>query len=353
MASTSITVLEEFLRSASSQTRKNSLTALSVIDNEESAKLIATIALQDDDASVRQRAVDEMLSLDQNLRKTVIDVLSQGMSSEDAHQKERAYAILGRLKSQGWDIPKVRMKWGDRLWLATSIYSSAYPQRGWWFRVRSLKPAILATAIATLPCIVSIIFMAVRDQSFASQALYIKVLIIAICIVLPIAILGVIGAVLSVLSTQFASPIYLHLRLLAASIVQVLVTFLCTFLGGFFGLMVLYFLGIFRYTMIEQSEFIIFLLLLGLMAAVIRLGTLLPLGRTRFVQMSRSRKMNWFLETAAGTLGGFSLATVLYLWYMRDASPYDRGPYTAIWLASLAIIVGLANSFAKIDTEVL
>jgi len=353
MASTLTVVLDEFLRLGAAQARKNSLTALSVIDSEESAKLIAKTALQDEDTSVRQRAVDEMMSLSANQRKTALDVLANGLTSDDQHHQQRAYSILGKFKSMGWEVPKTRMKWGNRMWLASSLYSSIYPQRSWWFRVRSWKPALLATAISTLPFLV---FNYQSSMFITAQGILLNVLLVAV--------ISLAGVLLSVFATQFATPIYLQLRPFAAAIIQVLAAFICTFLAGLAGIiLLLVMLGGNRDY--EVLTWLLFILLLSSMVAAIRVGTLLPLLRMQFVRISRNRKFNWFIETAAGTIAGFFVATLVYRSYWSDlvGLDYDYGygyinqkrlnEYTAIWLAFLAIIIGLAYSFAKIDTEVL
>ena len=350
MDNTLIVVLDEFLRLGAPQARKNSLTALSVLGNEESAKLIAKTALQDNDASVRERAVEEMTSLPEDWKKSALEEVAKGLLSDEQHQQQRAYMILGKFKSRGWDVPKIRMRWGNRMWLAASLYSSIYPQRHWWFRVRSWKPALLATAISILPFLI----YNYKSSSFITGDGLIGNAIFVVVITLA-------GVITSVIATQFTTPIYLQLRPFAASVVQVLLTLLSTTLAALILLVLLVVLVLGRSDPLPSKVFG-FVWLLPLTAAAIRVGTLLPLVRGQFVRITRNRKYNWFLETVFGFVPGFLIATFVYWSYKSELSYYYNyigapestfQTYTATWLAALAIIIGIAYSFAKIDTEVL
>src|SRR6185369_7043874 len=223
MNSIAITIAEEFLRSPNPQIRKNSLVALAVVDEEESGQVIADTALTDEDWTVRQRAKSELLS---GLAATapvipaaVEDVLVRALKSDDAQKQKRAYAILGQLKSQGFFVPQVRIKFGNRMWLASTLYFSYYVNRNWSFRLRKWKPGLIGTLIGATPLIVY------ASKSFETVSTRL------IGVVLLLLGFSLLGTLVSVLATQFLTPINMHLRPVSASIVQIVETFLNVLAG--------------------------------------------------------------------------------------------------------------------------
>src|ERR1700681_3657975 len=161
MASNALDLVEEFVRSDEPQLRKNALTALAVINNEESIRLIVMTALDDVDADVRKRAQDEMFrihgtgSLDDSpasdnkmyYRLQLSSRLSRALSEGNENTQQRAYALLGVLRSKGAFMPKPQISWGSDFWLlivfirrrfrlTAGMNPYFYPLRNWPYRIR-------------------------------------------------------------------------------------------------------------------------------------------------------------------------------------------------------------------------
>lgn len=343
MASISTTIMEEFLRSGTPQVRRNALTALAVVDDEASARLIARAAIEDEDAAVRRRAEEESLSLGENSLRPVNAVFLRALKSPEFQKQQRAYAMLGRLKSKGIAMPPPQMPWGSRMRLAGSMSSYLYPVRSLSFRLRSWQSGLLGTLLGLLPFI---IFMIIYLRGDGAS----KVQIAAVVGVSSLAVL-VVGAVSAIFATQFTTPISLQLRPFAATLVELMATFVCVLTGGL--LLVLLIVFFWNTVSIFRGSFglvLLFVPLIAIMAGTVRLGTVLAFA-SRLNFSKASSISNWLVQIIFGTATGSLFATSIYLLFKLNASPYDLDLYKGLWLASLAVVVGLANAFAKIDGE--
>lgn len=342
MASISTMVMEEFLRSEATQVRKNALTALSLVDDPDSAGLIVITALEDDDPGVRRRAEEESLALDENLLNSARDVIVNALTSGDAQKQQRAYALLGRLRSNGITLSTPGMPWGIRMRMAGAMSSFLYPVRSLSFRLRSWQPGLLGSLVGVIPLMLYMV--AIRSDTKGRTAITMGLAALAVLLV---------GTVVSVLATQFSTPINLQLRRFAATIVEVLATFFISLFGLLIVFIVfsLLFSGDGRF----YGEFGLVLLvvpLLALFAAIVRLGTILAFGRLTFIQWPRSKTRNWLIQIGVGTaVGMLAVATPIYLIFKTDAYEGDLQGYRAWWLAAFAVGMGLASSFAKVDRE--
>lgn len=340
MASISTTLMEEFLRLGTPQIRKNALTALAVINDAESARLIATVAMEDDDVGVRRRAEEESLMLSSKLLQSVNDVFLKALTSPEFQKQQRAYAILGRLKSEGMVMPHPRMPRGIRMRLAGSMSSYLYPVRSLSFRLRSWQPGLLGTLAGLIPFIVFIVNYGLRNESKSYAAIIVSLFSFFVLVV---------GTISAIFAAQFATPINLQLRPIAATLVELIAAFVSMLAGGLllsilFGWIPLGFLH-------NDSVILLFVPLLALLAAVVRLGTILAFGRANSFKRLRGKTSNWLIQILAGTAAGSLIATGLYLMFSLGASRYELPAFKGIWLASLAVAVGLATAFAKIDSE--
>ncbi|HEX3142813.1 MAG TPA: hypothetical protein VHQ64_02505 [Pyrinomonadaceae bacterium] len=342
MANAAITIIEEFLRSGTPQVRKNSLTALSCIEDDESARLIATTALNDDDAGVRKRAEDEALSISESMRARAIAVFADAVSRKEPQKQQRAYAILGQIKSRGFSIPRVRLPWGSRMWLAASMFSHFYPIRKWSFRLRSWKPGLLGSLIGTIPLI---IYLFTQNRPLEMRTV--------LGIGLGSAVLLIPGTLIPIFATQFATPINLQLRRSAASLVEVLLAFFAVFAGLLVLSIIIGLSPAAGETIYRESRvLLLFTILLSFLAAFVRLGTIIAFGRLKFLKSWGRRTWNWLFEICGGVVAGLALATLVYLFFKLDAASYqDSVLYEGVWLGSLAVTVGLATAFAQIDSE--
>jgi hypothetical protein len=334
MASITLSIMEEFLRSGEPHIRKNALTALSVIKYEESAKLIAQTALEDADAGVRRTAEEEINSLDESLHESVIQELTKALTGKDPQKQQRAYALLGRLRSKGVNVSEARVPWGSRMRLATSMISYVYPVRTWSLRLRGWKPGLVGTLIGSF-FFVLYIFSALKPQSLRQGLWFALGLLIVLFV----------GILMAVLATQFTTPINLQLNRPAALLVEVLLSFLCVL----FGLLILFILmGLtipdFFYR--SGSVWLILIPFYCVLAATVRVGTIMVFGQFKGKRMNRSA------QVMAGTLAGFLVMSIVYfIFWVNDAFKPDLEGSVALWLSSFATAMGLANAFAKIDSE--
>lgn len=342
MASDSTVIVEEFLRSGSPQIRKNALTALAVIDDEDSACLIAKTAVEDEDSGVRRRAEEESLSLSGAFLTSMVDVFLTSLSSPEFQKQQRAYAVLGRLKSTGIDLPHPRMAWGNRMRLAGSMNSYLYPVRSLSFRLRSWQPGLLGTLVGLIPFVAFIASMTKRSIGSVSVA------------ALPPLLVLIVGMLTAVFATQFATPISLQLRPFAATLVELVAAFVPTLLSWVVLFVLLGWLGVFRFIYEEEVFRAIPVLIpfMAMMAAFVRLGTILPVGRLNLMKGQRKNTIIWLIQLGAGTLVGSLLATIPYV-LLRLNAPLgaDMILIKSSWLALIAIAFGLATAFAKIDAE--
>src|SRR5262245_42961661 len=137
-----LAVVNEFLRSSDAQLRSNAITALAVIDSDESIAMLVQVAQSDTSASVRQHAEDELIGLTGDSAARAIKVLYAAL--DDARQQMPTYTLLGRLRSRGFSV--TMPTWGmlRRLRLVWAMCSYLYyPTSTWAFRLRTLVPALL------------------------------------------------------------------------------------------------------------------------------------------------------------------------------------------------------------------
>lgn len=341
MANLSTTIMEEFLRAGTPQIRKNSLTALALLGDDDGARLIATTAIHDEDSSVRDRAAAETVSIGEKSPQKIVGVLTEVFQQKDQpKQQQRAYAILGRLRSKGVDIPHARLPWGSRMWLAGSMFFYVYPARNWTFRLRSWKPGLLGTLVGMVPFLALLVFLS-RPIALVTG---IGVALAGVGLLIP-------GTLIPVFATQFTTPINFQLRRSAALWVELLVSFVCTVVCLVIAYIILSFLPIFgRY---QPTDFIPFIPLIALLAALVRLGTIVAFGRFPNVTRSKGKTWNWIYQVIGGTLTGGSILAIFAALLIADAKALHEsvGPYWLGFLAALAVTIGLACAFARIDGE--
>jgi hypothetical protein len=336
------TVVEEFLRSGTPQVRKNALTALSILNNdEETDKLIAETAIFDKDPDVNAQAERYVLS---EPRSTAIKSLMRALDGDKPEYQQRAYTILGRLRNTGKvKVPRVRLGWTTWMWLATAAYTSRYPVRDWAFRLRGMKPGFFGTLCGGIPFFIYVWLQFRPLDSGESIIFSLSVLLILL-----------LGTLISILGMQFITPVNVHLRREIALLVQMVLSFIVVFSGLLLILIVWSVLtgggGLNRNGRYDPFAFLFFVFGFALLVAFVRLGTILAFGRIKFV--GRLYNGNWLIQIAGGTLVGTLLTAAVYILFLRDAYYEDRIIFTCTWLGSFAITVGLATAFANIDDEV-
>jgi hypothetical protein len=337
MSSLTLSIMEEFLRSGEVQSRKNALTALSVIETDESAELIAETAITDPDAGVRKAAERELTALGERLPQNAISVLTKAIVGSDLQQQQRAYGILGQLRSKGVELPSTLVPRGSRMRLATSMNSSHYPVRTWSLRLRSWKAGLLWTLLGSIFFIFYVLAVFnLTGWDWLNFAITFLVILF-------------IGTFQAVIATQYTTPINLQLNRLSALLVEVLISSLCVLLG-FLILLILAGFIVPNFVYERANSFLIFLPLFSLLAGAVRAGTILGFGRFKALKLFKAKTRNWLAEVTLGVIVGALMIIIIYIIFMATSS-VDR-TFTALCLGLLAGVIGLASAFAKIDNEV-
>lgn len=345
MASNTLSIIEEFLRSGEPQIRRNAITALAVMNDQDSVRLIIDTALKDPDAGVRRRAEEEILLLDEESQAGVTEALMESLKSKDSQSQQLAYAFLARLKSRGMTLTNVWLPWGSRMRLASSMNLHVYPARKWSYRLRGFRPGLLGT-LAGLIFFVPYVLNVLRPHE--SWTSFIRFIVATLTILL-------VGTLLAIFATQYTTPINLQLNRRTALLVEVLITTVCVIVGMYFFYLliskILQDSPTLRANGVDSLNQLLLPLHLGLMAGAVRAGTIIAFGRFKVSRHFRSKSLNWVIQVASGILVGFSVMTIILLIYSLGNSPIPLDVRIAAWLSFLATAVGLASAFANVDGE--
>jgi hypothetical protein len=355
VSSSALPIVEEFLRSSEPQHRKNALTALTVIGDQESVKIIAETALNDGDAGVRMRAVDKILSLDEKSMAGAMTVLSDALkgagASEqkrtDREKQERANALLGQLGSRGISVPEIGLPLVTRMRLAMMLNRYIYPVKGWDYHLRTWKAGLAGSAVGVVLALLgtTYFFFLSENGSAVLDPLFVLLLIVATGAIVVAAM------IVAVCATQLTIPINCYLSRLAALPVEVLIPSVLGFAGAFSFYLLL------DATLAIQSALssgygnqfmkpavIILLVFIGLLAGGARCGTILSFG------IYDKPKLNWLAEVLAGTTAGFAITGSLLLLLRLEFGLPSEGLWIGA-MASLPFALACANAFASVDHE--
>lgn len=337
MVSATHSIIEEFLRSTEPQVRKNALTALSVVDDEAGAALMAETALSDEDRGVRKRALEEIVSLGDDSRPAAVKLLADALQSEDESRQQRAYFLLGQLRGKGIAVDYARVPLSGGMRLAASMVSRTFLARNWLYRLRGWRYGFWGTLAA------SGIFLGILLAVAYAESQPIGVVQAAWLMVTESVIVGL-GTVLAVFATQFSAPINLQLSRLHGALIELI----STFIGSTVGMFLLYIL-LSSIPGLNKDVSLIIIPMCGLLALVVRFGTICGFWYGRFVKDFKVRNPTRWLEVFYGSATG-SLLSVGYYFILRN-SYYNYFDGMVVCFGSAAVAVGLANAFAKIDSE--
>jgi hypothetical protein len=334
MSSKALTIVEEFIRNDNPQIRKNALIALAVINETDAITLIARTAMEDPETSVRQRAEDELVQLDNQSLEPAIQVAISELQSQTDEIRQRAYAFLGRLRGKGVEArPLFHVSWQRRLRMAARMNAYLNPVRTWRLRLRLWKACLLGLFIGSI--------LARSLPLFPSTADYTTRIV---QIVIASAVLVIIGLAVIIFAAQRAAPINSQPNRSAASVVEVTTT-------GALALLIL--LPIFLLVLVGQLIYeapwltSLLVVLIGLMVGLVRAGTIFAFG------VSGNQRWNRFLQVAAGAAFGsvpFNLIVLLIAYYSQDKSSALIA-LTVAWSIHLPFAFGAANAFAGVDRE--
>jgi hypothetical protein len=340
LAANVLPIIEEFLRAAVPQQRKNALIALTVIGDAASVRILAQAALGDEDAGVRAHALDEIASLGEE-KVAAVGVFEKELHSGDRAKQVRAYAVLGRLQSVGAYEADVDLTFRSKLLLAASLYKHLYVVKNWDFRLRSWRAALLGSLAGSLILIPTTgwVYLLHKQTDSLYQGQPMSSTRIIYYVIGALLIVGA-GAVASMIASQRATPINLHISFYAAVAVEMLTAIFLGFIGTLGYYAVLSALVDLR---IEKSVWTLgFMLLAGLLAAVVRAASAQAFG------LYTNLKMNWMAEVLAGTVVGFVLVTsVVLISLSSGAMTGDEARF--ISMGSVPFAMGYASAFASID----
>jgi hypothetical protein len=338
LASSALPIIEEFLRGGTPQQRKNALTALTVIGDAASVRMLAEAALGEEDSGVRAHAVNELASLDQARAAPAVGVFERELHGGDRGKQVRAYVLLGQLQNVGSYETEVRLTWRRKLLLAAALYKHLYLVRNWDFRLRSWRAGLIGSLVGCVIFLFAIFRIILRHTDTKEISDYV------IIFVLVVLVSTAAGAVMSMTATQRATPINLHISRFAALPAEVLTAALLGFIGilGYYAVVNALPLP----STPKNLQLINFMLLAGSMAGVVRGASALAFG------IYANPKVNWLAQTLAGTAAGFLLVAAVALVSVSSTSLFGATGEDIRWvvsMGSLPLAVGCASAFASID----
>jgi HEAT repeat protein len=81
------------------QVRKNAVTALAALDDEESRALLAEMAVTDASPEVKQKARDEIVAMPEESSQQILQLVLRDLETEE--RQRTAYVLLGELSNKG------------------------------------------------------------------------------------------------------------------------------------------------------------------------------------------------------------------------------------------------------------
>jgi hypothetical protein len=322
-----ISIVEEYMRSAEPQLRRNAITALAAINSAESISGLVRVTLSDGDEPVVQHAVAELLKLkEESLARAVGELI---LALEKPLEQQRAYYILGMLYGAGVKVTLPKQRLSVRLRLDASQRSAHWQARKWKERIRAWKPALYGY-LGGMMALVSIVSISIglNWDSFLPA--------LALCAIL--------GALVAIFSTQGTKPIGHQIDRVASLAVE-FGSAACgafVFVPVFVVLAPLFNLSFFgRHTWNWKALAMMgtWALGLGIFVGVMRIGTALTYGSMR------TRRGNQLAQCVIGGMCGMSMVTAVALINMRQGV---SGPF---WPLLFPIAFGVSNAFAAIDSE--
>jgi hypothetical protein len=309
------------------QVRKNAVTALAALGDEESLALLVDSALNDGDAAVKERAEEEIAALSPAEGTKALQPILDGLKQKTRHPD--AYALLGRLRSRGMSVHFPHLGMVTRLRLARLLRNKVYPKRGIRFFFRTTGSMSLGMLVAVLP--ISVYFMAILDITASSDfvggtfGFYLVGWVLALPLV--------------ALATIYTSPLRYEVDIKGSAILDMLVAGLVC--GSIAGLCVL------AWASDHQewgSSLGLPLMVLGgvtLGAAAVRGGTLAGFG------ILRGKWPNYLAQMILGGLCGVAVYDLAAIALGRTEEPFVSLGWIWTYLGGFA----LAGAYAKIDAE--
>jgi hypothetical protein len=325
-----VLVISEYLLRSEPQVRKNSLTALAMMQDEESLALLVRTALTDPDPGVRAHAEEELAQL--TGADAVVGMLHRELASPEVDRRQAAYGLLGRLRLRGVPAARPRIPLPRRWRLAASLRSRA---GGFWARLldgRVLKVGLQAGGLGAI--LIALFLWASLDVSLRN-GMFAQLLLIG----------PLLATAAALVVTRRSIPFGLQYDRLVAALGEICWVWFLSLVLALLGILVWS-----RFTGANLSaelyvSMAILALAFPLFAVAIRVGTLLALG------MTRKTSYNFLLAVAAGAGAGLLTLTLpLALASVPEETAGGLAPFLhGAWLLLLPSAFGLAAAFAHID----
>lgn len=306
-------IVREYLDHELPQVRKNALTALAVLGTEESLSELANRALTSLEAEMVARAEEEIAELPESQRNQVVRQVTAALTSP---RRQRAYAVLGRLRNRGVPVDLSGVSALARLDLAREFgWRYREPVEGRFWKQR-LGTAVGATALASI--LVSIIATTVFGAR--GDTAWLSVFYFSIFMVIP------------ALSSGLSAPLVLHASR-GAAIVWDSAVIACVAAAP----------AVAAAVSAEPHAGARSAIATAIIVAAIgaRLGSAVGLGATS------GPVSNFAIQTLTGwAVGSLFLTTILIAMGLQDNEVSG-----AVWYVGLAPLAGVSALFAIIDAK--
>jgi hypothetical protein len=315
-----IVLINEFLQREEPHLRKNAVVALGAITSSERTDRLVHLALNDAEPQIRECAEKELVNVWRGGETRLLDIYEE--SRNDRPKRKLLYALLGRLRSKGADVPRRRA--GVRA--ALSLFSVAYPTRGWKFYFRPLLPALGGVVVSSI--LFAVVLGAVALVNQLSSGLH-EDLVFNIVFAAAVAVVGAVVA--SARTTAYA----LHYSSRLAFLIEVLFPSLIVTAA--------YTIGVLLYKLATGNGHLSGIVLGGVLifatVAASRAFTMVAAGT------AKSRIGNFFAAAVTGTIGAILVCTGIAALYTHDSA-------SMAWSWILPACGGLSAAFASIDSRV-
>jgi len=316
-------VAKEYLQTGElPQVRKNALTALAALDDEDSRTLLVDVALTESDLEVREKAVEEIASMPPESIRGVLKLVVNELKVPE--RARGAYALLGTLRNRGINFEFPRLPVAQRVRLAKSLRDYLSPRRGVKFHFRTLGGVLVGVFMTWLAMIIYCYGALDADLEVGPLVGYL--------FLVWILTMGIAAA-----STLFTSPARFYADLKGGALLDIAMAAAVSL--GISGVAVMISLLGGRKGLGWQPQYML-LLSAPLVAAGVRVGTLTAFG------WARNKGLNRLIQVLVGGSCGLAIYNLSLM-----ASGYAGDAFLGqAWAIIVLCSYGLAAAFSWIDS---
>jgi hypothetical protein len=299
------------------QVRKNAVTALAALDDEESRALLAEKAVTDESAEVKQKARDEIADMPVESSQQILKLVLRDLSVED--RQRTAYIMLGELRNKGLKFKFPSISLFARIGLAKDMRDHLYPRRGARFWFRTLPGTLFGVVVSW----VGVLLFCAGLKLLPDMATSLVFLLLAGLLTIAVAI----GA------TFLSSPARLYPDWIGSALLQMGIAAGIVFVLAVLALLI---------AMANVNDLRPYFLLLcaPAVAAAVRAGTLAAFG------LAEPRLLNRIIQTLVGGTCGVAVYELLIIATRKN----QIGFYAGVWQWIVLASYGLAAAYAWIDS---